>query len=71
MIKVGQIYNLGKGIEYICVITYNDNDNYFGVIYSDGFSEFKDKNCFSPDDIIAEYSTWQEAVNSKEFKGVK
>lgn len=69
MIKVGQIYksNLTFAIR---VITFID-DCEVSIIHSDGYV---DRWCF--DDIantswelLAEYPTWQEAINSKEFNG--
>lgn len=44
----------------------NIKDEFVSVIYNDGFA-----CCYSGTlrELIAEYPTWQEAVNSKEFKG--
>ena len=43
------------------------------MIYDDGYNVSypirEDSNLFIFDKLIAEYPTWQEAVNSKEFKG--
>lgn len=78
MIKVGQIWDKYKDDNTlrskVCVT--------YIYYYSNGGVEVdyitKDGICFSHDDeyflrlhrkCIAEYPTWQEAVNSKEFKG--
>lgn len=64
MIKVGQIY---REKEDIFVITFANTSGGYHAIKNNGkvFSGvgLDEKN------IIAEYPTWQEAVNSKEFKG--
>lgn len=71
-VKVGQIYIKDKQI--LCVISilgsvsgllcYTINAK--GFVYEDFYKDFeKDKK------LIAEYPTWQEAVNSPEFKGEK
>jgi hypothetical protein len=69
MIKVGQIYKSNFTFA-IRVITFID-DSEVSLIHPDGYVDR-----WSFDDIantnwelIAEYPTWQEAVNSKEFKG--
>ena len=72
MIKVGQIYTKHKQI--LCVtsilgsvsglLCYTIDTK--GFIYKDFYKDFeKDKR------LIAEYPTWQQAVNSPEFKGEK
>jgi len=69
MIKAGQIYksNLTFAIR---VITFID-DSEVSLIHRDGyvdrwsFDEIANTNW----ELIAEYQTWQEAVNSKEFNG--
>lgn len=69
MIKVGQIYNQWN--DEIFVVTLIDNGAY-SVIYKDGFTvTYDDKELdflFNKSELIAEYPTWQEAVNSKEFR---
>lgn len=70
MIKVGQLYKKDKQI--LCVTSIlgsvsgllcNTIDTK-GFVYKNFYKDFeKDKT------LIAEYPTWQEAVNSKEFKG--
>ena len=68
MIKVGQIYAKDKQI--LCVINIIGSFSGLlcytitarGFVYKDFYKDFeKDKK------LIAEYPTWQEAVNSKEF----
>ena len=67
MIKVGQIYEciiLGGKV----VVTWMREDKAsFNLIRDDGFF-FIAKELDSDFKLIAEYPTWQEAVNSKEFK---
>ena len=76
-VKVEQIYDRCKNVDTlrgkVCVTniyTYEDNSIEVDYIINTGI-------CFSHDDkyflklhrkLIAEYPTWQEAVNSKEFK---
>lgn len=71
MIKVGQIYQTERLEKYAVTRVIGIH---FHVITSFGMTmEFNDN---SDDDashfwtLIAEYPTWQEAVNSKEFKNV-
>lgn len=67
MIKVGQIYE--EKDEGVFVITKCNNSGGYYAVKNDGktFSGVGlDKK-----DIIVEYPTWQEAVNSPEFKGEK
>lgn len=69
MVKVGQVYkdSLTDDIRVVTSIGYNtvstiDTYGEFDVWIYDNFSKhFKEE-------LIAEYPTWQEAVNSKEFK---
>lgn len=77
MIKVGQIYKPKDDfIDGIVCVT----NIYF---YDNGLTEVdyigNDGVCYAHDDIrfltihrkcVAEYPTWQEAVNSKEFKEI-
>ena len=72
MIKVGQIYTKDKQI--LCVTSILGSVSGLlcntidvkGFVYKDFYKDFeKDKK------FITEYPTWQEAVNSKEFKGNK
>ena len=75
MIKVGQIYQEPSQYGFKYVITkvrpYNDEfiKKYYQAICDDGsvFDKFFEID-IKQDKLIAEYPTWQEAVNSKEFK---
>lgn len=72
MIKVGQVY---KQRDYdTFVVTYINKSKLVSMIYTDGSLRLDFTNTlhrFIQDycEFIAEYPTWQEAVNSKEFKG--
>jgi hypothetical protein len=73
-IKVGQIY---KGSEGIYVVTYiwssvTDNEEYFCSIDTNGIADGFTLVRLAEGNhkLIAEYPTWQEAVNSKEFNNV-
>lgn len=63
--KAGQVY---KSRSDIYVVTFNDGFD-ICVIHNDGFTEDECLEDFNLGELIAEYPTWQEAVNSKEFKG--
>lgn len=72
MIKVGQIYkaSLTDTIRVVTSIGYNT------VSTIDTYGEFERwiysvfiENCNDIWELISEYPTWQEAVNSKEFLG--
>lgn len=67
MTKVGQIYDnviLGGKL----VVTWiREDKTELNLIRKDGFF-FVGKELDSDFKLIAEYPTWQEAVNSKEFK---
>jgi len=65
MIKVGQIY-ITDG-EIVVVSFYRKGQ--IGIIYNDGYVINIFNDIISNSELIAEYPTWQEAVNSKEFKG--
>ena len=77
MIKAGQVYK-DKNIPYwrinkpsVFVITQNRDptSTLFPIILTDGSIEFCGGRYIEEDcDLIAEYPTWQEAVNSKEFR---
>lgn len=44
------------------------NRNSVAIIYTDGTTDYGGRGWILEDcDLIAEYPTWQEAVNSKEF----
>ena len=68
-IKVGQIWQQSNG--YKIVVTALDVDliGEVIVIFQDGDVAYKSKEDteFSFCTLLAEYPTWQEAVNSKEF----
>ena len=67
MIKVGQIYNIPYlGGKVVVTWVRADNCN-FNIVREDGFF-FSSSNIDEDWELIAEYPTWQEAVNSKEFK---
>lgn len=70
MIKAGQIYKHKYSPEMIC-ITYIEEGNVRGI-RPDGqvkvYTYFTELDVDLWWELIAEYPTWQEAVNSKEFK---
>lgn len=76
MIKVGQIYQEPNkyGIKYVITRVRSHNNGvvrrYYHVICNDGyvFDELFETD-IEQAKLIAEYPTWKEAVNSKEFKG--
>ena len=68
-IKVGQIYR-SKYSSNIKIVITQETLAGFNIIYTDGSMQ-KAVNAYEFDDIWVfenEYPTWQEAVNSKEFK---
>lgn len=71
-IKPGQIWQQENG--EIFVLTLAEDENVY-VVYLDGYSTSysgeEDNYFFIFDKLIAEYPTWQEAVNSPEFRGEK
>lgn len=71
-VKVGQIYNSDEGIYVISKVRFDAvvDVNWSYVIYNDGTSEcWSDYFISKYSKLIAEYPTWQQAVNSPEFKG--
>ena len=66
MIKVGQIR---KDEFNLYVITYDLTN--CAIVYQDGEVRECTEKLIEQDKLIAEYPTWQEAVNSPEFKGEK
>lgn len=72
MIKTGQIYKNKENEKKFAITRKCGDDDIFEMVYSDGRT-----NSHSSDWIevygllIAEYPTWQEAVNSPEFNGEK
>lgn len=70
MIKVGQIWKF-DGNAFVITKIYNfiNNGERFDCIYKDGTTDnFSIKYTEEYGKLITEYPTWQEAVNSKEFK---
>lgn len=65
MIKVGQVYKNHRN--EICVITSIDYNGTYIYITNTGYAGH---GVFCDNELIAEYPTWQEAVNSKEFNEV-
>ncbi len=78
MIKAGQIYQRTNG--QILLITqstprsqsidllHTEITDLYSYITKSGFTGSIHKNIFDGLTLIAEYPTWQEAVNSREFK---
>lgn len=64
MIKVGQIYK--EKDEELFVVTFANSSGGYYAIKNNG-KTFSGVG-LNKEDLIAEYSTWQEAINSKEFK---
>lgn len=74
-IKVGQIYEEPDeyGFKYIITkVSARNHDGFVEKVYdaicNDGevFSDLSEK-AIKTDEFVAEYPTWQEAINSKEF----
>lgn len=74
MIKAGQIYKANFITKRIIALTGEDFNGNVHFIMPDGCVGFFHKTAIVQDiqdkflKKIAEYPTWQEAVNSKEFK---
>ena len=69
MIKIGQIR---EDIYGLYIITHYRIENaLYSVIYQDGETKLWSDVSLEDDKLVAEYPTWQEAVNSPEFKGEK
>ena len=67
MIKVGQIYKIDNdsiGVIY----NYDEKLPYIDVLFLDGLGIFSHKYFNEHCVLLSEYPTWQEAVNSKEFR---
>lgn len=64
LMKVGQIYKTDG--EIVVVSFYRKGQ--IGIIYNDGYVINIFNDIISNAELIAEYPTWQEAVNSKEFR---
>ena len=67
MIKVGRIYNIPYLGGNIVITWISAEKSRFHCVRQDGF--FFEGNIEHQSNFIAEYPTWQEAVNSKEFNG--
>lgn len=70
MIKVGQIYKRNSCIYAVCFVGLGyKNSEQVQLINPNGFTYGYSLTKFERygGDLIAEYPTWQEAVNSKEF----
>lgn len=65
MIKVGQIYKTDG--EIVVVSFYRKGQ--IGIIYNDGYVINIFNDIISNSELIAEYPTWQEAIDSEEFRG--
>lgn len=71
MIKVGQIYRT-RYLRNVMAVTYIDpfvDDIY--CILPDGTQQIMQRETLKEGYLLAEYSTWQNAVNSKKFRGEK
>jgi hypothetical protein len=75
MIKVGQIYQY-EDVGKFVISNIQDNEEFYNpsIIWQDGSVDTlkamrKSMKIYGK--LIAEYPTWQEAVNSPEFKGEK
>ena len=62
--RPGRIY---RSRNDVYVVTFNDGFD-ICVIHNDGFTEDELLEDFNLGELVAEYPTWQEAVNSNEFK---
>ena len=69
MIKVGQIYKIDNDIGII--YNYDEKLPYIDVLFLEGLGVFSHEYFNKYSILITEYPTWQEAVNSKEFKELK
>ena len=72
-IKVGQIYRYTTHTNLVFVITQSYDDNTrFDYIDNNGVTSgyICEHDVLYKTELIAEYPTWQEAVNSKEFNDV-
>lgn len=67
MIKVGQIYNSAILGGKLVVTWIRADGTDFNMVRDDGFF-FVAKELDSSFKLVAEYPTWQEAANSKEFR---
>lgn len=69
MVRVGQIYSHKHARRniIICVTRLRANGLVY-VVGNNGTATVRYKSCFEDYTLLAEYPTWQEAVNSKGFK---
>ena len=75
MIKVGQIYKQKEKPDWrkdeAAIFSITFVGFYISIIDTDGVSSIVSRDWVEGDcELVAEYPTWQEAVNSKEFKDV-
>lgn len=67
MIKVGDMYSFrGR----IFVITKRLVNGYVYIIYPDGKAEGWASSFMAHCEVVKSFDSWNEAVNSKDFKGV-
>lgn len=71
-IKVGQVWQQENGEVFVVTFIEKHDEDAFGV-YTDGYTaSFSIRenwaSSFIFNKLIAEFDSWQEAVNSKEFK---
>lgn len=69
MIKVGQIYKERKTQNIWVITKYNGVECNMICQYGEVTYGYVPNYFWTKLDLVAEYPTWQEAVNSKEFKG--
>ena len=69
MRKVGQIWKTVTNHKIVVTSTEGDYEGEVCIIYSDGYTfATSEENTIDFHELVAEYPTWQEAVNSKEFE---
>lgn len=68
MSKVGQIYQMYNKDIYFVVTKVLSNHSRVYIIYKDGKTDFLGNGWIERCDLIAEYPTWREAVNSEYFQ---
>lgn len=69
MIKPGQIYKNDDVVTSIYVVIYGKDRNKIYCIYEDGSCGQIPNHFLERSELLKTFSTWQEAVNSPEFKG--
>lgn len=67
MSKEGQIYQMYNKDMYFVVTKVLSNHDRVYIIYKDGKTDFLGKGWIERCDLIAEYPTWREAINSEHF----